>query len=79
MMIHHRIRLLDGPLVDSRRDLIERMAADLVRYEAHGNEPDAIRSLYGTRRYQMVDIVMLVDEARQVAMQEIVAAEMAKS
>lgn len=74
-------RLVDGALASLptlRQAMIERMAADLVRYDAAQNEHDAVRSLYGTGRYAMVDIVMLVEEARQVAFQEIVATEMAK-
>lgn len=72
------LRLIDGPLVPVRRTtLIERMAKDLIAYDAAQNEHDAIRSLFG-RGYSMVDIAMLVDEARQVAFQNIVAAEMAK-
>ena len=82
MMTYPPIRLLDAPLIDAqmtrRARLVKCMAADLIRYEAAHNEPDAIRSLYGTRRYQMADIVMLIDDARQAAVQEIVAAEMEK-
>jgi hypothetical protein len=61
-----------------RRALVERMAADLVRYDALGNVEDSIRSLFG-RGYATSDIHMLLDDARQVAFQEIVAKEMAKS
>jgi len=81
MMTYPPIRLLDAPLIDARtrrRALVARMAQDLVRYDAHANEADAIRSLYGAG-YPMADIVMLVDDARQVAVQEIVAKEMSKS
>lgn len=80
MMSYPQVRLIDGPLTDARSRrtaLVQRMAKDLVRYDAAQNEADAIRSLFG-RGYTMTDIVMLVDDARQVAMQEIVAAEMAK-
>lgn len=79
-MIYPQVRLVDGPLLDAparRRMLIEHMARDLVRYDAAQNEQDAIRSLFG-RGYTMMDIALLVGEARQVAFQEIVAAEMAK-
>lgn len=60
-----------------RQDMVRKMAKDLVRYDAAQNEHDAIRSLFG-RGYSMADIVMLVDDARAVAFQEIVAAEMMK-
>lgn len=62
---------------ERRRFLVARMAADLIKYDAAGDERDAIRSLFG-RGYKMPDIVMLVDDARQKAVQEIVAREMAK-
>lgn len=80
MMTYPQIRLIDGPLTDARSRrtaLVQRMAADLIRYDAAHNEADAIRSLFG-RGYSMADIVMLIDDARQVAAQEKVAAEMAK-
>lgn len=80
MRIYPEVRLLDAPLIDNqtrRADLVRRMAADLIKYDAVGNEQDAIRSLFG-RGYGMGDIVMLVDDARQAAFQqtvEIVARE----
>ena len=70
--------LLDRPLADfftARRKTVERMAADLVRFEAFRSETDAIRSLYGAG-YPMLDIVVCVDDARQAAMQQVVAREM---
>lgn len=75
-----RLRLVDGPLIETkpRRDVVQKMAADLIRFGAVENEQDSIRSLFGNG-YSMVDIVMLIDDARQVAMQEIVAKEMGKS
>lgn len=65
-------------LAPRRRELVERMAKDLIRYESYVTEPDAIRSLFG-RGYSMPDIVMLIDDARMVAFQEIVAKEMSGS
>jgi hypothetical protein len=76
----NELRLIDGPLVDTRSRrtvLLERMAKDLIQYDAAQNEADAIRSLFG-RGYAMADIVMLIDEARAIAFQEIVAVEMSK-
>jgi hypothetical protein len=75
------LHLIDAPLMHyrtRRSELIAKMAKDLIRYEAYAYEPDAIRSLYG-RGYPMADIVMLVDEARMLAFQEIVAEEMGRS
>lgn len=72
------LRLIDGPVTSIRRaELVARMAKDLVKYEAAADERDSIRSLFG-RGYSMPDIVMLIDDARQAAMQEIVAREMSK-
>jgi hypothetical protein len=67
-----------APLIkyqERRKDLIERMAADLVRFDAAHNEADAIRSLYG-RGYEIRDVVVLINEARMVAFQTIVAREL---
>lgn len=79
-MISPRLRLALAE-VDKRPNraaLIEAIAKDLIRYDALACEQDSIRSLFG-RGYPMVDIVMLLDDARQVAMQEIVAKEMSES
>jgi hypothetical protein len=72
-------RLIDGPLIfaGSRRELVERMAADLIRFDAWHDEHEAIRSLYG-HGYPMVDIVMLIDDARQVAQTSVVAEAMSQ-
>lgn len=64
---------------DEASDLIDRMAADLIRFEATGTESDAIRSLMATRRYSYGDIATLVDDALAAARQTIVAAEMARA
>lgn len=75
------LRLIDGPVVNTHRsDLVKRMAADLVRFDAFRNEQDAIRSLHGAG-YSMGDIVMCVDDAQQTAFQQtidIVAREMSR-
>lgn len=62
---------------DQRQVMVERMAKDLIRYDSYQNEADSIRSLFG-RGYSMTDIVMIVDDARALAFQEIVAVEMSK-
>jgi hypothetical protein len=72
--------LIDGPLAthgESRDELVKRMAADLVTYDAFRNEADAIRSLMA-RGYPSFAVARFVDDARQVAMQGVVAAEMMK-
>lgn len=73
--------LIDGAAVNpgqTRRETVEKMARDLVQYDAFGNEADAIRSLMWTHRYSPYDVMVLVDDARQVAQQTIVAREMGK-
>jgi hypothetical protein len=62
---------------EQRKRLLARMAADLVRYETYACERAAMRALHGVG-YAMGDIVMLIDDARVLATQEAVAAEMAK-
>ena len=74
------IDVIEQPLVDfrqQRQDLVERMAKDLIKYEAFVNEQDAIRSLFG-RGYSIAEIMILVGDARVLAFQEIIAAEMSK-
>jgi len=75
------LRLIEGPLTGprARRELIvARMAKDLVTYDAFRVEADAIRALMA-REYSPFDVLRFVDDARQVAVQEIVAKEMSKS
>lgn len=69
-----------APLTDirtRRQDLLARMARDLIRFDALVPETDSIRALHGAR-YPMADIIMLIDEARALAFQEIVAREMSE-
>lgn len=80
MTINPPFRRIGGPLMEAhvrRQAMVQRMAADLIRYDAAQNEQDAIRSLYG-RGYAIADVMMLVDDARMLAFQEIVAKEMTK-
>lgn len=65
-------------LREARADLIQKMAADLIRFDALGNEADSIRSLYGAG-YSAMDVMMLIDDVRQVAVQALVAREMSES
>jgi hypothetical protein len=72
---------LNASLADLREaqaDLIQKMAADLIRFDALGNEADSIRSLYGAG-YSAMDVMMLIDDVRQVAVQTLVAREMSES
>lgn len=68
-------RAIDGALVQIGRDeIVSRMAADLVAHDSFRSEREAIMSLVG--KYPPVQICHLVDDARQVAAQQIVAREM---
>lgn len=56
-----------------REELVQRMAADLVKAGASPcDRSDCIRVLFWTEAYHAVDIAMLVDDARQVAFQIVV-------
>lgn len=74
--------LIDGPLVmtvqESREDLVRRMAERLVTYDAYRNEGDAIRCLM-MKGFSPFEAIRFVDDARQVAMQSVVAKEMMDS
>lgn len=61
----------------ARAALVERMAADLVAEQAFANEREAIRVLMW-KGYCSLDIALLTDDVRQMAMQSVVAREMAK-
>ncbi|MBN9007285.1 MAG: hypothetical protein J0H40_17950 [Rhizobiales bacterium] len=69
------LRLVTSPTVD-RAETVKTMASDLLRFDSFRTESDAIRSLFG--HYPMFAIAALVDDARQVAMQETVAMEMSR-
>ena len=74
------LRLIDSAPVQvsraSRAETVKKMAAHLLQFDSFRTESDAIRSLFG--HYPMFDIAVLVDDARQVAMQKTVATEMSK-
>lgn len=76
MRPHLHLEIIDNPLVNRRADLVAKMAKDLIQFQSFSNEPDAMRSLIG--RYSSFDIALCIDDARQAAMQDIVAREMAK-
>jgi hypothetical protein len=81
-MMPAEFRWLEGPIVVKpatyRQQLIESMARSLQEAGTAGDERDAIRSLFGNG-YAMADIIMLLDDARALAFQEIVAKEMSRS
>lgn len=70
--------IITFPARESRAALVARMAADLVRYDAWRNKDDALRSLVFGCRYGSFEAVTYLDDARQLAMQSVVAREMAR-
>jgi uncharacterized membrane protein len=73
------LRLIDGPLVlVDQTEVVKRMGAQLMTDDAFRNRTDAMLSL---RRagFDTLEIVLNLDDARQVAVQTIVAREMAGS
>lgn len=72
------LRLIDGPLVDNRSEgdiLIEAMANDLIHDGTANDEAAATRSLRGYG-YAPADIIVSIDDARNLALCGIVSAEM---
>lgn len=78
------ILLLEGPLsiaagLSKRQRLVSDMAQALLKYDAFRNEADAFWTLQNREMWSTYDIIVCIDDARQVAMQEIVAKEMSES
>ncbi len=74
------IPLIDGALYCDprirRQQVVDQMAAELVRWEAHHNEDDAFRALVFSSKYKILDVALLFRDATYVAAQTIVAQEM---
>lgn len=69
--------LRDGPLAGkTREEVVAAMGADLVRFDAWRNEADAIRALMWRGVYSSWEIMRELDNARQAAMQSVVAKQM---
>jgi len=79
MKVARVFTMIEGNLSTRRSDVVSLMAADLIKHDAVGNENDAIRVLMWGGRYNAFDVALMVDDARQVAMQDVVAREMSKS
>lgn len=76
----HRFHLIDGALMDNttrRREMVARMAADLVRFDAFRTEADAVRTLYGGG-YGSFNVALLAGEAMFEARQAVVAGEITR-
>lgn len=79
MAIESEIRLIDGPLIDSAariRVMVERMAEGLVASDTFRDPRDAMMTLRAAG-YPAFAVMRLVSDARQAAVQSIVAREMA--
>ena len=75
-MIEHRP--IEGPLMDNAtriRLMVERMARVLVERDAFRDQKAAMKALV-LAGYPAFLVLRKIDDARQLAMQEIVAAEM---
>lgn len=69
--------LIDGPLAPlDHSAIVKLMAAVLIEADAFRSEADAMRAL--RPQFEMVEIIVHVDNARQYAMQSVVAEEMGK-
>lgn len=79
MKPHLKPYLLDGPLMlapERRAAMAIHMGAELVEADAFRDRGDAIRYLMAAPTgWSTVDIMILIDDARQWAMQAVVAAE----
>lgn len=82
MKPHLKPYLLDGPLMlapERRAAMALNMGAELLENDCFRDRGDAIRHLMASPTgWSAVDIMMLVDDARQWAMQAVVAAEMSE-
>ena len=80
MAVTAKIYLLDGPLMalqDRRLALVEEMAHVLCQQDAYADPDDARRALRAFG-YSALDIEVLLDDARQAAVQDAVALEMSR-
>ncbi|XUM21012.1 hypothetical protein ACRAVF_26990 [Bradyrhizobium oligotrophicum S58] len=75
--------LIDGALYSDpraqRQQIVEEMARRLLIGEAFRNEADALKSLLQAQRWSAFQILNCIDDARQVAAQDLVAQVMGDS
>jgi hypothetical protein len=70
--------LIDGPLMtapERREAMTERMAIILSAHQVYADRAASVHVLRA-EGFPMIDVHLMVDDARQVAMQEVVAREM---
>ena len=69
--------LVDGPLVikprESRKETVERMAADIERFDVIHDERDAVRALVWSGGYSVFDVMTCLPDAQYLAKQGVVA------
>ena len=79
-MTVYKFPLIDGALpTQSKSEIVAEMAAILVGADAFQTEAGALRVLMDTRAYPAFELMLHIDDARQLAAQEVVAREMAAS
>lgn len=70
------LRLIEGGLVNvDRETVVRKMAADLVRFDAFRDKRASVNVLLSLG-YPTLQAALYLDDARQAAMQDVVAAEM---
>lgn len=72
--------LVDGPLMlgpERRMAMALNMGAELLEKDAFRDRADAIRALHAAG-YPVVDVMILVEDAMQIAMQAIVEVHMSE-
>ena len=77
-----KFHLLEAPLMacqQGRLALVERMANVLLMQGAYGSREDAVQALFWNGDFRSFEVARFVDDARQVAVQEMVAREMSGS
>lgn len=77
-----KFHLVEAPLMSTQQPkvaLVERMANVLLMQGAYGSREDAVQALFWAGDFRSFEVARFVDDARQVAVQEMVAREMGES
>lgn len=67
------VRMIDGPLVDLHRSVIIRQMADVIIQTGTASDHDDAWLALRVAGFKVADIVMGIDDARQVAAQDLVS------
>ncbi len=76
-MLPFRLLFPAAPPCAEREALVRRMAAVVAAHGAFSSERDTIRLLMA-KGFRALDVALLADDVRQVAMQSVVAREMSR-